>query len=329
MLCSAFISAANAGGSRTIDNPYQVGMWPEFRQAAVSYTFDDACPNQFTTALPMFDEFDFKATMFIVTNWSPNWPALKSAALKGHEIASHTVSHPTLDKLNIEQQTTELKNSQETIDAQITNQKCLTLAYPYCALGDKQSCEKYYIAARGCQGFIEPNTPKDFMNISSVICGSSGSVKTTADFNDRIDNAAKTNGWCVFLIHGIDNDNGYSPLPSAVLKESLKYIDANKNKIWIDTFGNVVKYIRERNDVTVKEISNQENKIILNITDTLDNSIYNFPITIRRPLPANWKSASALQNGKTIPIAIVTVDSAKYVSFDVVPDNGEIEITKN
>jgi hypothetical protein len=332
LLFTALLAICDTGYSKMINNPYEVGTWQGFRKAAISYTFDDGCSNQFAIALPMFDKFGFKMTLFTVTDWASrdkNWPALKAAASVGHEIASHTVTHPYLDKLSKEKQEIELKNSKEIIEANIPGPRCITIAWPYCRLGDVPLCEKYYIAARGCQGSIEKSTPGNFMNISSIICGSLGSIKNAENFTKRFEDTADSNGLCVLLIHGIDNDGGYSPLPSAELRSSLEYLAAHKDTFWVGTFVNAVRYIRERNAVSVKEISSKGNTITIQVTDTLDNAIYNYPITIRRPLPENWSAAKVIQNEKAVNASVVEVDSTKYIMFDVVPDGGDVVLSSN
>ena len=330
LLIVTVLAISNAGYSKMIDNPYEVGTWPGFREAAISYTFDDGCSNQFTVALPMFDEFGYKMTLFTVIDWvKGNWDILKSAALEGHEVASHTMTHPYLNRLSKEQQEIELKKSKEIIDANIPKSKCITIAYPYCVPGDMTICKKYYIAARNCQGRIEKSTPDDFMNISSIICGSQGSLKTAKDFSKKFDETAASKGWCVLLLHGIDNDGGYSPCLSAELKGSLEYLAAHKDKFWVETFVNVVRYIRERDAVSVKESSRQDNSITVQVTDNLDNEIYNYPVTIRRPLPENWKAVKATQNNKAVNTSIVEVDSAKYVMFDAIPDKGDVILSND
>jgi len=326
LLLTVLLITVNTVYSGTIASPYEVGNWPGFRTAAVSYTFDDNCKNQLALAVPMFDEFGYKLTLFTITGWNPDWIGLQKAANEGHEIASHTVTHPNASGMAIEQQTKELVESQNVINSHITGQKCLTLAYPYCSPSDLALTSQHYIAARHCQGFIEGSTPRDFYQISSLICGSQGSIKTAADFNSKFESAAVSKGWCVFLIHGIDNDGGYSPLSSTVLRSSLQYLDARRSTFWVSTFGNVVRYIRERNDVSIKELSNQGDHITLQLTDTLDNAIYNYPITIRRPLPDGWLAVKVLQNGQAVNASIVKSDSVKYVVFDAVPNGGDIII---
>ncbi len=308
--------------SQSVPDSYQIGTWRGFRSAAISYTFDDNCSNQLAIAVPMFNQFNFNLTLFTVVNWSPNWSGLQGAAARGNEIGSHTMSHPYLDSLSDSLQLTELQNSQSIINAHINGQKCTTVAYPYCAEGNAAMISQYYIAARGCQGYIEAKTPRDFMNISSIICGAVGSVKTGADFKTNADNAVKSNGWCVYLIHGIDNDGGYSPLSSDTLRASLQYLSANPEKFWVSTFGNVVKYIKERNSAKVSEIANQEDTIVVQLTDSLNDSLFDLPLTVRRQLPKNWSSADVYQNGKQLNSQIVKVDSLEYVIFDVIPNSG-------
>jgi hypothetical protein len=328
LFCAALLVAGPVGYARTVDPPYEVGTWPGFRQAAVSYTFDDGCSNQFAVALPMFNAYGFKMTLFTVTGWSPDWTVLQAAAAQGHEVASHTVTHPSLSGMTLANQTTELRDSRDAIESHIPERPCLTLAYPYCVPSNLALTMQYYIAARHCQGSVEPSTPRDFYQISSIICGSAGAVKTAGDFSARFLSTASSRGWCVFLIHGIDNDGGYSPLSSTVLQAGLEYLSARKSTLWVATFADGVRYIRERDAVSVQESSNQGASITLQVTDPLDDVIYNLPVTLRRPLPAGWSGARVSQNGRTAAATLVTVDSLTCMMFDAVPDAGDVVLSK-
>jgi hypothetical protein len=331
----AILAVAGAGQSRTVDPRYEIAPWPGFRSAAISFTFDDGCPNQFAIAIPMFNEFGFKLTLFTITSppagyWTPDWTILEAAAARCHEVASHTVTHTSLGGISLASQATELKDSQDDINAHVTAQRCVTMAYPYCVVGNEPLCAQYYIGARGCQGYNEPSTPGDLMNISSVICGSLGSVRTTGDFNSRCEGAAGTRGWCVFLIHGIDNDGGYSPLSSAALRGSLEYLAARKDKFWVTTFGNGVRYVRERDTVSVVETSGGDTRLTVQVTDTLDDTLFGLPVTLRRLLPRGWAAANASQNGQIVDASLQESGSrgGKLLVFDAVPDAGEVVIFK-
>jgi oligosaccharide reducing-end xylanase len=314
--------------SQNVTAPYEVATWSGFRTAAICYTFDDGCPNQLKMAVPLFDKYGFKLTLFTITSWANNWAALKLAAENGHEVASHTVTHPNFGKISQQQQTFELQHSKDTIESCISPIKCLTIAYPYCVPGNDSICSKYYISARGCQGFIEPKTPGSYYNVSSIGGGNLGTINTLSDFKLKFASAAKTNGWCVFLFHGIDDDGGYSPITSAELAKSIEYLSVRKSKFWVTTFLNATLYSKERDAVKVKETAANNISMTLEITDALQNSIYNFPLTIRRPLPKGWPSATVTQKGVSVPMRIVNVDSVVYITFDVIPNAGEVKLSK-
>jgi peptidoglycan/xylan/chitin deacetylase (PgdA/CDA1 family) len=336
LFCAGLLVAGNSGDARTIGGTYEVATWPGFRKAAVSYTYDDNCSNQLKIAVPMFNEFGFKLTLFTATApnglTEPNWPALQAAADQGHEIASHAVTHSRLTELTDAALLSELKDSRDTIDAHITGAKCLTLAYPYGAYNNAvlAKTKQYYLAARDCyMSQIEASTPADFWKVKSVRCGSPTGVKTPDDFfSGWFEATAASGGWCVLLIHGIDDDGGASPLESTALRASLEYLAARTDTFWVATFMDGIRYIRERNTSLVKELANQGDSITLQVTNSLNDTIYNLPIMLRRPLPEGWPAANVSQNGRTVAAAIVTLDSVTYMVFDVVPDAGDVVLSK-
>jgi oligosaccharide reducing-end xylanase len=328
----AWLSALTVGRAGSVAAPYAIGTWEGFRTAAVTYTFDDNLPNQYAIAVPMFHAAGFKMTLFTVVNsWvgTFTWAQAQNAASFGDEIASHTMTHPNLTTVSATQLTNELASSQTNINFQITNAPCVTLAYPNCAVPNEAVVAQYYIAARGCSGQLVSSTPADFMNISSYVCGSAGSIQTAAQFNSLADSAATAHSWCVYLIHALDADNGYSPLPSATLQASVNYMSTNQDKFWVETFGNVVRYIKERNASSVAETAVADNSITVQVTNSLNQLIYNYPITLRRPVPANWPAVAVSQNNQPITAKLVTINSTNFVMFDVVPNGGDVVLSKS
>jgi len=328
LMLASIASVVRAG---SVAAPYEIGTWEGFRPAAISYTFDDNLPNQYAIAVPMFHAAGFKMTLFTVVNtWvgTFTWSQAQTAASYGDEIASHTMTHPSLNTVSAVQLTNELANSQSNINVRITNELCVTLAYPNCAVPNETVVAQYYITARGCSGQLVSSTPSDFMNISSFVLGNTGSYTTGASINSLANNAAAAKAWCVYLIHSIDNDGGYSPLPSTALQASVNYMGTNQDKFWVETFGNVIRYIQERNASSVAETSSSDSSITLQVTNNLNNLIFNYPITLRRPVPANWPAVAVSQNNQPITAKLVTVNSTNYVMFDVVPNGGNIVLSK-
>jgi peptidoglycan/xylan/chitin deacetylase (PgdA/CDA1 family) len=306
---------------------YQVGTWPGFRTAAISYTFDDNCPNQYAEAVPMFNAAGFKMTLFTVTSWVGSWSNVQYAASCGHEIASHTVDHQTLAFMPPGTLLPELTNSQNAINANATNQLCVTIAYPNCSEPTNEALlSQYYIAGRTCSGIVNPSTPPNFYTIGAYISGEQGNINSFEDYSNVAYSAYLTRGWAVYLIHAIDGDNGYSPTASSLLQATVNYFSTNQSTYWVQTFGNVVRYIQERNAVSLSETIYPDLTMVDQVTDNLDNSIYNYPVTFRRPLPPGWSSIVVLQNNQAVNAQVVMVDTNKYIMFDAVPNAGDVTI---
>ena len=66
-------------------------------------TFDDGYIDHFETVVPILEAFDFTATFFVITGMADtenprylNWTHIRAMAAAGHEMASHTKTHPDL-----------------------------------------------------------------------------------------------------------------------------------------------------------------------------------------------------------------------------------------
>lgn len=309
-----------------IDTGYEIGAWQGFSSSAVSYTWDDNTTKQLTVAQPIFDKYDFKTTFYIVSNWGPNWAGFQNAANIGHEVSSHTKSHPNFNDLNEAQIEEELEGSKNTINSNITGNQCLTMAYPYCVNGNDTQTASHYISARTCQGQIEKSTPTNMMQISSIICGTEGPIKTSIDFNNKVTQAIPTNGWVVFLLHGIDNDGGYSPIDATELDVHLQYMSQHKSDHWIATYSDVVKYIKERDAASLKELSNNNNEIVFELKHNLGSSIYDLPLTVKRQIPSTWLSADITQGTNSLNYQIIEENGMKFIVFNAVPNSQNISI---
>jgi len=86
---------------------------------------------------------------------------------------------------------------------------------------------------------------------------------------------AQGNIWLVLVFHGVDGV-GWKPKTSAELKEYFGYINSKRNSVWVATFQDVAKYIRERSRSTVRSYRDGEViSIVLRseLTDELRSSI--------------------------------------------------------
>ena len=124
--CATIAFAGNSFAAHTITT------WPDNKAGAVSLSFDDGMLSHETLAIPALDARGMKGTFFVITDKvAGDWGPWMNASLNGHEIGSHTLSHPYLTLLTPTQAQVELQSSQSIINSAVTSQKAVTLAYPY------------------------------------------------------------------------------------------------------------------------------------------------------------------------------------------------------
>lgn len=81
--------------------------------------------------LDLLDEYNAKATFFLVGIWVDKYPELvKEIAARGHEIGNHSDSHPEMSKLSKEQIIRELDGCSDKIEA-LTGQRPTSFRPPY------------------------------------------------------------------------------------------------------------------------------------------------------------------------------------------------------
>jgi oligosaccharide reducing-end xylanase len=325
LLSTAFITAVSAG----IEAPFEVGTWGNFCKGALSFTFDDyptaGATHIVSTGREAFDAKKFHMTIFAITNsqTADSWKALDTCFAHGHEIGSHNYDHNSnSDKLLL---------SQTTTKAKVPGEMCISFAYPNgTAIAQVPN---YYVAARDAGGSLNSKTPS-FAHIGCTGFGAGGHYDNTAtamnSFADQAAPASGSGGWAVEMHHGIGADtHNWATTNLDEMKKHLEYLDGKRNTIWVETFGNVARYIKERDAASLKVKTTADTKITLELTDNLADSIYNFPLTVRRPLPDGWTVAIVTQKDKPVDDSVITVGSTKYVMFKAVPDGGDIVISKD
>lgn len=311
------------------DTTFKIGTWGNFCQGAVSHTFDDY-PYTGTlqvvgTGQAAFDAKGLHMTLFVITGSVTDWSKLKAAFEKGHEIASHSQTHAS--------DASQLLPSQEAIKKNVPGEMCVSIAYPN---GNTISgALKNYIAARNISGANNPKTPGDFsqINTQGFGAGSGNYANTATAMNSWADQAASGNKWGTAMHHGIGNaqDPKHSWAMTNIdeMVKHLDHLDKNRDKIWCETFGNVARYIKERDAAKITVKSSAADKFIITVTDNLADSIFNFPLSIRREMPADWKAKPLVKQGeKTMADTVVTVSSKQYIMFQAVPDAGDVVISK-
>jgi hypothetical protein len=135
--------------------------------------------------------------------------------------------------------------------------------------------------------------------------------------------------WLVLVFHGVDGI-GYEPRTGAELQEYFSYIKEKEPYVWVATFGDVTKYMRERKNSAVKS-EVRGDSIAVNISSGLDPEVYDVPITLKTYVPVTWKTV--ILHNKTgqenqTRLQIQKDSQGSYVLYAIKPGEGEIMLTK-
>lgn len=187
----------------------------------VSFTFDDGFLSTYTNALPILSARGIPGTEFATTSWldsettgdgfpAINWQEVQALQNQyGWEIGSHTVTHPELTTLPIEQVDYELAQSKEELASHGIN--ATSFASPYGAADDTVVGEvlKTYSAHRGFTDRFD--TKDNSYNTSNTIIQSVEEGTTVADAQAWIDQAVAENKWLVLVFHNValEYDSNY------------------------------------------------------------------------------------------------------------------------
>ena len=237
-------------------------IFPNGKRFAVTFSIDDGFWKSTQTFLPLFDRYGFKATFNLVTSWiTPKkadvndeynqgtthgtWTDWKTVLDAGHEIGSHSMTHPHLPQLPPNEIKRQLLYSKRRIAKRLGLSGSKTFALPYNdSSGEvREWIGKYYIAAREGTRTGEINEPGsiDFLAVRSWW---PLQHQPLSDITDRIDRAREMNGWLVIGLHGM-NGEGWHPITTEKMTGTLEYLSKMDN-VWVDTFKNTAVRLMKR-----------------------------------------------------------------------------------
>ncbi|MBN7815665.1 polysaccharide deacetylase family protein [Algoriphagus pacificus] len=263
-----------------------------------------------------------------------SWEQYKSYAAQGHEIASHTVTHPRLAVLDEINMLYELEQSKADLLKIIGEESIFTAEGPYGTENERvmEYAHEIYPALRNRM----PETWLEEINRgSNAAPGASQKeyvqwqrgILTRHSFEDMkawIDTTLNhDNTWLVLVIHGVEN-LGWEPKTKEQLEEYFSFMKSKENELWIDTFRDVTKYIRARQNTQLTSTV-EDQQITISLTSELDPEIYTIPLTIKTYIPEDWKQAKI--NGEE-DLEIKEDESGRYVLFPLTLAESKVMITQ-
>jgi hypothetical protein len=129
----------------------------------------------------------------------------------------------------------------------------------------------------------------------------------------------------VLVFHGVDGI-GWKPKTGADLREYFGYIKSKEDQVWVATFQDVTKYIRERMHGQVHSYR-EGDAVSVVLRDDLTDESYDLPLTLKTCVPAEWRAAEVRQGGRSGRVETIRLNGANFVLYQAMPNAEVVKIT--
>jgi len=202
---------------------------PNVDEKVVCIVFDDGWKSQLDT-LPVLQNFGFNVTFAIVTSYTSypdymSWKDIATVWHRGMDIASHTVNHPDLNKVDNNQLINQLSQSQQTLCSH--GYPANVFVYPYGDAGNNQTVKdavaQYYLVAHGTVEGKCDLTSCDRYNLQSFDVYHDVSLEDFAGYVDGTGGSVVT----ILYYHKIGNENEDTAITLQTFQAQMQYLKDN------------------------------------------------------------------------------------------------------
>jgi len=264
------------------------------------------------------------------------WEELKKFAQQGHEFGSHTILHPYLavmDSANIhyelEKSKLDIRNHlgpEHTFSAECPfgteDERVMEYAFDiFPALRNRMP--KPYLAELNRASDDDPRRfNKEYVQWQR------GALSDTPmeEMKSWVDTSLeRDNIWLVLVFHGVEGI-GWEPLTREELEEYFTYIKRHEDRLWVATFKDVTKYLRERMNADIRT-GRSGDGLTVELNHSLDRELYRLPLTLKTYVPSGWSRATVRQNGETYTVETKSDGGGTYLQYRAVPNAGTITLS--
>ncbi|MFC2125753.1 polysaccharide deacetylase family protein [Bacteroidota bacterium] len=266
------------------------------------------------------------------------WDEIKTIAVNGHEFGAHTISHPRLAILDEVNLLWELEKCKEDIENQLGPEHTFSAECPYGTENERVMEYAYEIFP-----VLRNRMPEDYLE--ELNRGNRGdptaSNKEYVQWqrgpltNISIDKmkswvdvcAENGNIWLVLVFHGVDGV-GWEARTGEELDTYFQYMKDKEDDLWVATFKDVAKYIRERMNAEIGS-SRERNAIKVKLKHSLDPDLYDLELTLKTTIPEKWESVEVKQGDNLLEYEIGNDQSGRFMMYQALANSDEIVITRS
>jgi len=265
------------------------------------------------------------------------WDDLKTLAGQGFEFSSHTITHArlaVLDDVNLDY---ELEKSRQDILDHLGPRHAFTVECPYGTEDGRvidHALARYQAARnRMPEPFLDEldrGSDRDpAVSAKEYVQWQRGALTKTpmSLMKSWVDKAAgRDNIWLVLVFHGVDGV-GWEPKTGAELGEFFGYVKSKEDRLWVATFQDVTKYMRERMRGAVRATLTGQ-AIEVSVAHSLPRDIYDLPVTLKTYVPADWPAVKMEQGSRVERLPVVRDDKGNYVLYRAEPNEEPVKLSK-
>lgn len=152
---------------------------------------------------------------------------------------------------------------------------------------------------------------------------------TLGTYEEGIAQILDAGGMTVECLHAIEASTEVlgGMIHASYVSNNSKFIYLEQTGIWVCSYTELVQYMKEQLNSTVETISRSENEVVFNLTDTLDDIMFNYALTVEVDVDDSWteENITATQNGEAVEFFMEN----GYVYVNAVPDRGNVVISYN
>jgi peptidoglycan/xylan/chitin deacetylase (PgdA/CDA1 family) len=250
----------NCASAEDSDSTFQ---WPDGVRAAVNLAYDDALNSQLDNAIPALDRFGFKGSFYLVMSA----PAIKhrmnewrAIAENGHELGNHSLFHPCSASLPGRDWVTAWQDL-DSMSVEEVRQHIVLANTMLFALDGKS--ERTYTATcgdplAGGEPYL-PSIVPELLAIKARIAGVTPSMADVDPYSVGVITPSEVSGkelialveeagalgtMVNFTFHGIGGD--HLQVSTEAHDELLQYLSDHRDIYWVDTFINIMRYVKEQ-----------------------------------------------------------------------------------
>ena len=315
----------------------EVLVWKDDKTAAATITVDDNHAEEMDWWIEQAAKYNARITWFAIgVNIGTGHPVVGSWADfqkvldAGHDVQSHSYTH--LHDTNLTS-VAEYTNNIALIEGHLPGHKVVAIAYPGGALKCKctaREAMKYHIGARGANTFINEAGKINYQSAAS-----SHGESPVLDPSNRyyLGNLVNKESPYPIYYRGWNCHHSHNLLAGEAIGNSYREGVLTlmsfyaTNNVWMTGFSDVLKYGQERDTASIETKVNTNGRVVLDLKDHMDDSIFDYPLSLVLRVPDAWTvSARVVQGTATNVVSVRTSGDVRSIMFDAIPDRGEIEI---